>query len=150
MGVPVLTVAGCSMVSRQAAAVLSGAGEEGWICADASEMAERALELSRDRGKMRERRLEQRNKVAASPLLDHSGLAKSLATSFRQWWRLWLEQQGWTLNGVGTAWTRQYEPTKAPVAVANSPSLQVPLWLGPLSASGGRVATTRKGGGPPE
>ena len=52
MGVPVLTVAGCSMVSRQAAAVLSGAGEEGWICADASEMAERALELSRDRGKM--------------------------------------------------------------------------------------------------
>ena len=34
MGVPVLTVAGRSMVSRQAAAVLSGVGESAWICED--------------------------------------------------------------------------------------------------------------------
>ena len=34
MGVPVLTVAGESMVSRQAAAVLQGVGCEQWICRD--------------------------------------------------------------------------------------------------------------------
>ena len=28
------------------------------------------------------------------PLLDHAGLARSLASSFRQWWRQWLNQQG--------------------------------------------------------
>lgn len=133
MGVPVLTVAGESMVSRQAAAVLSGVGEGGWICADGAEMAARALELSQDRGRLRERRLQQRAKVATSPLLDHAGLARSLASSFRQWWRRWLEQQGWPLNSARPAWAREADTTEAPIPVANSPALRVPLWLGPLN-----------------
>ena len=46
MGVPVLTIAGSSMVSRQAAAVLKGVGLERWICRDGMEMVEQALILS--------------------------------------------------------------------------------------------------------
>ena len=53
---------------------------------------------------LRERRLQQRSKVAASPLLDHAGLANSLATSFRQWWRQWLKQQGWPIESEKAAW----------------------------------------------
>ena len=132
MGVPVLTVAGRSMVSRQAAAVLSGVGEAGWICADAADLAKRALELSREPNKLRERRMQQRAKVAASPLLNHAGLAKSLAASFRQWWQQWLRQQGWFPNSEEAAWSRQ---NITPVAVANGLALSVPLWLGPLNAS---------------
>lgn len=135
MGVPVLTVVGRSMVSRQAAAVLSGVGEEGWICADSAEMTEKAVELSRERGSLRKRRRLQRAKVASSSLLDHAGLALSLASSFRQWWRLWLKQQGWGLNSERSAWQRQEDATEAPISLTNSPALRVPLWLGPLNAS---------------
>ena len=135
MGVPVLTVAGNSMVSRQAAAVLSGIGEERWICADAKELAERALELSSNRIMLRERRLKQRAKVINSPLLDHEGLASSLASSFRQWWHQWLKEEGWPINDEKPTWARRKGAEESPVAVANSPTLQVPLWLGPLNAS---------------
>ena len=48
MGVPVLTVAGDSMVSRQAAAVLRGVGLDKWICRNGEEMVERALCLAQD------------------------------------------------------------------------------------------------------
>ena len=97
---------------------------------------EASVELSRDRAKVRRTRLQQRSKVAASPLLDHAGLASSLAASFRQWWRQWLEQQGWPLNTERAAWARDNErANETPVAVANSPALRVPLWLGPLKAN---------------
>ena len=43
MGVPVLTITGNSMVSRQAAAVLMGVGYEQWICKDKHEMVKQAL-----------------------------------------------------------------------------------------------------------
>ena len=135
MGVPVLTVAGQSMVSRQAAAVLSGIGKTSWICADARDLSERAVELSRDRAKLRELRLQQRAEVASSALLDHAGLARSLATSFRKWWRHWLQQQGWPIDGERAAWARVKDEPASPIAVANSPALRVPLWLGPLSAN---------------
>ena len=94
------------------------------------------MELSSDRRRLRERRLQQRSKVAASPLLDHEGLARSLTTSFRQWWRQWLNQQGWILDGAnGAAWVRAADASESPVAVANSPALRVPLWLGPLNSN---------------
>ena len=67
MGVPVLTVAGRSMVSRQAAAVLNGIGESCWICANAGELRERAVELSSDRRRLRERRLQQRSVLQRAP-----------------------------------------------------------------------------------
>ena len=75
MGVPVLTIEGSSMVSRQAAAVLSGVGEQGWICREMRQsLGKVALKLSLDTNKLRERRLKQRDKVAASALLDHAAL----------------------------------------------------------------------------
>ena len=48
MGVPVLTVAGKSMVSRQAAAVLQGVGCDEWICHNETELVEKALYLAND------------------------------------------------------------------------------------------------------
>ena len=86
MGVPVLTVAGESMVSRQAASVLRGIGCEQWICRDASEMVDQALSLSNDHNQLQQLRLQQRQRVASSELLDHAGLAASLEGTFRNWW----------------------------------------------------------------
>ena len=83
MGVPVLTVIGQSMVSRQAAAVLQGVGCKQWICSDKEEMVEQALHLTKDFNYLREIRMQQRQQLAHSDLLDHVGLAVSLENSFR-------------------------------------------------------------------
>ena len=134
MGVPVLTVAGESMVSRQAASVLRGIGCEQWICRDASEMVDQALSLSNDHNQLQQLRLQQRQRVASSELLDHAGLAASLEGTFRNWWFNWLQQQGWTTNAKQHSWKEitQPEPQAQLTPVRNSVSKRLPLWLGPI------------------
>ena len=104
MGVPVLTVAGDSMVSRQAAAVLKGVGLEKWICRDGAEMVERALNLVNNLNRLEHQRLQQRKQMSGSELLDHSGLAATLERAFRSWWLRWLQEQGWSTDTQQEAW----------------------------------------------
>ncbi len=134
MGVPVLTVAGDSMVSRQAAAVLRGVGLDPWICRDGAEMVERALSLVNDRNQLEQQRLQQREQVADSELLDHAGLAASLESAFRSWWLRWLQQQGWPTDAHQQAWpqTSSRENHTSLTPVGNSVSKRLPLWLGSL------------------
>jgi len=93
MGVPVLTVAGESMVSRQAAAVLVAAGRSEWVCKTKEELVDRCKDLLSDPLKLERIRGELRRSTAKSELLDHEGLAKALSTSFRRWWMQWLETE---------------------------------------------------------
>ena len=134
MGVPVLTVAGKSMVSRQAAAVLSGVGCEEWICSDQKEMVERALRLANDPNRLKRLRLQQRQQVAQSELLDHAGLARSLENTFRHWWLKWLQDEGWQADNKHTTWTqsRKSNGRIAITPVTNSVNRRLPIWLGPL------------------
>ena len=134
MGVPVLTVKGDSMVSRQAAAVLSGVGLDQWICRNGEEMVEKALNLANDLNYLGNQRLEQRQQVANSELLDHQGLAKSLENSFRSWWLSWLKQQNWPTSKPKEAWpqlNRKGSNTQL-TPISNSVSRRLPLWLGSL------------------
>ena len=134
MGVPVLTVAGDSMVSRQAAAVLRGVGLNPLICRDGAEMVERALGLVNDRQRLRQQRLQQRQQVAGSELLDHAGLAAGLEGAFRSWWLRWLQKQGWAIDAEQQAWPpTTIQTAHTPLTpVTNSVSKRLPLWLGPL------------------
>ncbi len=138
MGVPVLTVAGQSMVSRQAAAVLAGVGCEDLICSDAAAMASRAFELCRDREALLHRRLRQRQQVADSALLDHKGLAQELSTSFREWWHRWLNTQGWNNSDSQLsqpAWPLAYSSASAMALDTPTSSQQLPIWLGAMNAN---------------
>ena len=134
MGVPVLTITGESMVSRQAAAVLQGVGCNQWICKDQAEMVEQAQTLAKDLNKLKRQRLQQRQQVAKSDLLNHAGLAKSLEDAFRDWWLRWLEEQGWPTNAKHVAWPQPTNTNTQPpiVPVTNSVKRRLPLWLGPL------------------
>ena len=134
MGVPVLTVEGGSMVSRQAAAVLRGVGCEKWICRDQTEMVERALILTNNPNDLKRKRQQQRQKIAKSELLDHAGLAISLDKAFRRWWQKWLQEQGWSTEAKLQAWPQitQSDAHGHLSSVANSISRRLPLWLGPL------------------
>ena len=122
MGVPVLTVAGESMVSRQAAAVLQGVGCGQWICRNESEMVERALSLAKDHESLQQQRLKQREQVRRSQLLDHAGLAKSLEEAFRSWWLRWLQEQNWATSTKKKAWrgTSKHDNQAPLTPVANS------------------------------
>jgi protein O-GlcNAc transferase len=130
MGVPVLTVAGESMVSRQAAAVLVGAGRPEWICSNTMELIQAARSLCDSPELLKQQRLRQREQVAASDLLNHRELAGSLQQAFRQWWWKWLKQQGW--EGC-TSWREaNTHHLSSMVPLANRPQRLLPLWVGQL------------------
>ena len=123
------------MVSRQAAAVLRGVGLDQWICSDGAEMVEQALSLANDHNSLKQQRLQQRQQLAGSELLDHAGLASSLESAFRIWWLRWLQQQGWPTDVQKQAWplTNSQETRTQLTPVTNSVSKRLPLWLGSLS-----------------
>jgi protein O-GlcNAc transferase len=141
MGVPVLSVAGTSMVSRQAASVLAAAGHPEWICHSHEEIVAAAQRLLEDRPLLQTLRREQRQRLLKSELLDHRGLAAAMAAMFREWWHVWLQQQGW--NGAGQpAWPprRPEAPEQRPVPLANSPVHGLPLRLKPTAAGQQQLA----------
>ena len=146
MGVPVLTVAGKSMVSRQAAAVLQGSGFEEWICNTEAEMVKQAMSLANDYKHLLHLRMQQREQVRQSELLDHAGLAVSMEKAFRSWWVRWLQQQGWpTTDTKQQAWpqTNKARSRASLTPVTNSVCKRLPLWLGSLPDSERQVRVAK-------
>ena len=134
MGVPVLTVAGDSMVSRQAAAVLRGVGCDEWICSHEAAMVEQAICLTKDLEDLKQRRLQQRHQLSNSELLNHADLAANLETVFRHWWLKWLKEQSWPTETKQQIWPQNNTTDIcAPSApITNSVAKRLPLWLGAL------------------
>jgi len=113
--------------------VLAGAGCRDWICGSAVEMAEMARALAADVTALAQRRIHQRQRIAASALLNHADLARTTERSFRQWWRLWLKRQGWSQGG-SQPWPGLPSATLAQaVPLANSTNWRLPLWLGAMT-----------------
>lgn len=134
MGVPVLTVQGNSMVSRQASAVLAGAGMTEWICTDAEDMAKKAINLCSDTTILNQQRMSQRERVRNSALLDHRDLAQQLSKSFRKWWHEWLTKEGWPAEEKSNTWqTSKKSKENILTHISNSPSQKIHLWMGELS-----------------
>ena len=134
MGVPVLTVAGESMVSRQAAAVLRGVGApSGSVITKLNlwrgpwswpKMTIAYMKYGySNAGKW--------SKVSCSTILD---LPTAWRKPFRYWWLRWLQQQNWPTETKQKAWSRHNRPEDfAPLTpVLNSVYKRLPLWLGSL------------------
>jgi protein O-GlcNAc transferase len=134
MGVPVLTVSGRSMVSRQAAAVLTGAGHPEWICKDVNELSAKAKQMATNITQLAELRASLREQVARSQLLDAEDLAQCTQRAFRRWWKSWLVNNGWNVEpGRQTKCWEETEPVKHCLdPVKNSPRLEIPLWKGEM------------------
>ena len=86
MGVPVVTLAGRTHVSRCGASVLSAAGCPQWVAATADEYVRVASELAGDLPSLAGLRCGLRAKVAASPLNDGRALAAKLEGAYRAMW----------------------------------------------------------------
>jgi protein O-GlcNAc transferase len=86
MGVPVVTFAGTSHVSRVGAALLTHAGLTDWIASDVAGYIDLAIRLAGNLQNMAKVRQTLRDKLQQSPVCDGARLAKQLETIFQQVW----------------------------------------------------------------
>jgi predicted O-linked N-acetylglucosamine transferase (SPINDLY family) len=89
MGVPVVTLAGTTSVSRSTASVLSELGLAEWIASTPEEYARLAVELARDPSAVCMLRSSLRETMRASPLMDEARFARDLEAAYRGMWRAW-------------------------------------------------------------
>jgi predicted O-linked N-acetylglucosamine transferase (SPINDLY family) len=82
MGVPVITLEGCTYVSRMSTAVLRGAGLGAWVCPTESAYVELARQQASLLTNLRSRRDQWRAQIISSPLGDAADLMLHLEHAF--------------------------------------------------------------------
>ena len=88
-GVPCVSRAGGTSVSRAGRSILAAANLPE-LATDAPDAFVRAaVELATNFDRLRELRLSMRQRLLASPLMDHEGFARDLESAYRQMWRAW-------------------------------------------------------------
>lgn len=89
MGVPTVSLAGRSFVSRLAGSVVTALNLPELVAESAEQYVRIATDLAGDLPRLRELRGSLRNRVIASPLSDARGLARALEGVYRTVWRQW-------------------------------------------------------------
>lgn len=89
MGVPVVSLAGNTSVSRSGTSILHAANLPQFATTDPDSFVRVAANLATDREGLRNLRLGMREHLLASGLMDHRGFASKLESAFRQAWRDW-------------------------------------------------------------
>lgn len=84
MGVPLVTLAGETLVGRQSASLLSNLGKSEWIAESPRRYIEIALSLAATPADLLELRRGLRGQMAASPLCDADAFTRGLETAYRQ------------------------------------------------------------------
>jgi predicted O-linked N-acetylglucosamine transferase (SPINDLY family) len=87
MGVPVVTLAGRSHVSRVGASLLARAGLADLVAASEDEYLAKVRSLARDLGRRRELRASLRPRLRSSPLLDAAGFTRALESAYMDMWK---------------------------------------------------------------
>lgn len=87
MGVPMLTLAGDSMVARQGVSLLMNAGLPDWVADDLDDCVAKAVAHAADLAKLATLRSGLRERVASSPIFDAPRFARHLAHALREMWR---------------------------------------------------------------
>ena len=87
MGVPTVTLAGNTLVSRQGASLLACAGLDDWIAADEDDYVARTLTHAADVDRLAQLRSALRPSVLASPLFDAPRFARHLEGALQGMWK---------------------------------------------------------------
>jgi protein O-GlcNAc transferase len=93
MGVPVVTLAGDSHMSRVGASLLAAAGHPEWIAADRQDYVEKAVRLAENPGQLAILRAGLRADLERGPLLDHAGQAGCFGAALCACWQDWCRKQ---------------------------------------------------------
>jgi len=87
MGVPTLTLAGASSISRSSASLLQTLGLAGWIARTPAEFIGLARRHAGDLQQLARLRGELRDRMAGSPLMDAPRFTRNLESAYRDMWR---------------------------------------------------------------
>jgi len=87
MGVPTLTLAGDTLLSRQGASLLAAAGLPDWIADSPEAYIAKAVSVANDLPNLAHLRRELRPQVAVSPLFDAERFARNLEAALWEIWR---------------------------------------------------------------
>jgi predicted O-linked N-acetylglucosamine transferase (SPINDLY family) len=90
LGVPVITLAGETIASRQSASMLMNLGLPQLIAADSAQYVNLAAQLARDLPRLAALRAGLRQRFSLSPLMDYAGFARELETAYGDMWRDWV------------------------------------------------------------
>ncbi len=91
MGVPLVTLAGGSFVSRMGASLVSGVGQPDWACTDADAYVAKAAELASDWEALNRIRLGLRERVENGPLGDEQAYGDKVSQVLQAMWSHRLE-----------------------------------------------------------
>jgi len=91
MGVPVITLAGQTHVSRVGASLLSNVQLPELIASTPDEYVQIAVDLARDSSRLDSLRNSMRARLLASPLMDAPSFARDVEAAYCQMWRTWCE-----------------------------------------------------------
>jgi predicted O-linked N-acetylglucosamine transferase (SPINDLY family) len=91
MGVPVITMAGSTVVGRAGVSELTNLGLAEFIASDADEYVKLASRLASDIERLKRLRSSLREKMKRSPLMDGQRFARNFEAAYRQMWRRWCE-----------------------------------------------------------
>jgi protein O-GlcNAc transferase len=91
MGVPVVSLAGETAVSRAGLSILSNLGLPELVASTVDRYVEIAAELATDLPRLMQLRSSLRARMKSSPLMDGPRFARDVEAAFRQMWRTWCE-----------------------------------------------------------
>ncbi len=88
MGVPTVTLAGNTLLSRQGASLLHCVGLDDWVANDAADYVSRAVRHAGDLEALARLRAGLRDRARTSPLFDATRFARDLELAFQTMWEL--------------------------------------------------------------
>jgi predicted O-linked N-acetylglucosamine transferase (SPINDLY family) len=93
MGVPVITLAGRTVVSRAGLSQLTNLGLPELVARTPGEYVARATKLAGDRAELQALRSGLRQRLQESPLMDGKSFARHLEAAYRTMWRAWCQDR---------------------------------------------------------
>ena len=93
MGVPIITLAGSSSISRGGVSVLSNVGLLELIADSPSQYVQIATSLAKDASRLAAIRSTLRDRMLKSPLCDAQTFTRDIEAAFRQMWHDWCAAQ---------------------------------------------------------
>jgi predicted O-linked N-acetylglucosamine transferase (SPINDLY family) len=89
MGVPVLTLAGDTNVSRAGVSLLSNVGLPEWVAQSQDDYVDRGVRFGNDIGALGKMRRVLREQMIGSPLMDARNFLQEIETAYRDMWNRW-------------------------------------------------------------
>lgn len=93
MGVPIVTLAGRTAVSRGGSSLLANIGLGDLVCRNQEQYVDLAAQLIGDVDGLAARRQKLRDRLESSPLMDSERFARGVEDAFREMWRSWCENR---------------------------------------------------------